>query len=238
MGVLYNPYKQLEPEKCLDWLVNFKPQIWDGINGKKKITPSIGFIWVSPSVPQRDLLQHCRFAEKDAKKAGKDRVAIRIVFSNGNTVQWTCPWRFLPVLYDYCDKTKSQNWTHFYNDVAVLESRHAFTPDSKNIAQSLFNIYFQCDNPIQKNWVESDKQDFYLLMQPQKSPSFTEEGWWNRYDGDADGAKRISTGLLGDRKHYILARGTQNEKLDLPKIHKTVNEWVINLAKIGFHLCK
>jgi CRISPR-associated protein Cmr2 len=238
MGVLYKPDQQIESEKCLEWLANFKPKVWEGINGEKPITPSIGFIWVSPSVPQRDLLQHCRFAEKDAKKAGKDRVAIRVVFSNGNTVQWICPWRFLPVLYDYCDKTKNQNWTHFYNDIAVLESRHAFTSDSINIAQSLFNIYFQCDNPIQKNWVESDKQDFYLLMQPQKSPSFTEEGWWNRYDGDADGAKRISTGLLGDQKHYILARGTPNEKLDLPKIHKTVNEWVINLAKIGFHLCK
>jgi CRISPR-associated protein Cmr2 len=246
MGVLYKPDQQIESEKCLDWLVNFKSQVWDGINGKKPITPSVGFIWVSPSVPQRDLLQHCRSAEKDAKKAGKDRVAIRIIFSNGNTVQWTCPWRFLPVLYDYCDrngKTKNQNWTHLYNDIAILESRHAFTPDSITIAQSLFNIYFKRDNPTQNNWNQSDGQHFYSLMQPQESSCFDEYGWWNRYsgsdphNGDVDEVKRLSTGLLGDRKHFTETKRS-NGTLDFPKTHQAINEWIINLAKIGFHLCK
>jgi CRISPR-associated protein Cmr2 len=246
MGVLYKHNQQIEPEKCLNWLVNFKPQVWEGINGGKPITPSVGFIWVSPSVPQRDLLQHCRLAEKDAKKAGKDRVAIRIVFSNGNTVQWICPWRFLPVLYDYCDrngKTKNQNWTHLYNDIAVLESRHAFTPDSITIAQSLFNIYFKRDNPTQNNWDQSDRQDFYSLMQRQESQSFAEAGWWNRYsgsdphNGDVAEVKRVSTGLLGDRKHFTETKRSDGT-LNLSKTYQAVNGWVINLAKIGFHLCK
>ncbi|MFM7437550.1 MAG: Cas10/Cmr2 second palm domain-containing protein, partial [Snowella sp.] len=96
LGVLYRTDKQLSPKACLAWFSQFKSKRWEGINpdnsGEKQITPSVGFVWVSPKVPQRDVLQHCREAEQSAKSNGKDRIAFRIVFAGGNKLEWICPW--------------------------------------------------------------------------------------------------------------------------------------------------
>ena len=40
------------------------------------------------------------------------------------------------------DRDKGNNWTHFYQDVATLESRHAFSEKSIDIALGLIEIYF------------------------------------------------------------------------------------------------
>jgi CRISPR-associated protein Cmr2 len=241
LGVLYDTEQKLPERCCINWLVDFKPKLWDGINGPLPITPSVGFVWVSPQVPQRDLLQHCRDAEKAAKAAGRDRVALWIVFANGNTLKWNCPWQFLPLLNDYRDRTKkAQSWTHFFNDVAVLESRHAFTSDNTDVAKSLFRLYF---NPTE-DWKDSHQQIFYQLFDDTaKSLDFDRPEWWNRYsgadpfEGDIDGATLIATGLLGDRNHYTDDQ-TPNGCLKPKKVHEAINNWVINLGKVGFHLCQ
>jgi CRISPR-associated protein Cmr2 len=80
------------------------PKEWE--KHGQDITLSVGFVWAAPSVPQRDILQHCREAEKRAKALGRKRVTIRIVFSSGQYVQWTCPWSYLHVLKSYCDRDK------------------------------------------------------------------------------------------------------------------------------------
>jgi CRISPR-associated protein Cmr2 len=128
------------------------------------MTFSVGFVWAAPSVPQRDILQHCREAEKRAKSLGRDRVTIRVVFNSGQYVQWTCPWDYLHVLKNYCDregKTYAEweclgedpkylpNWSHVYTDLAHLVARHVIpsrTKEASNneakIAKAIFNIYF------------------------------------------------------------------------------------------------
>jgi len=57
---------------------------------------------------------------------------------------------------------------------------------------------------------------------------FKQKGWWNC---DDDEGKQIS-GILGDREPFL-----KDGILDLEKIHQAVNDWIINLAKVGFHLC-
>ncbi|MBD2501987.1 Cas10/Cmr2 second palm domain-containing protein [Anabaena azotica] len=127
------------------------------------ITLSLGFVWVAGSVPQRDVLQHCRQAEKRSKSLGRNRLTIRIVFNSGQYIQWTCPWDYLHILKKYqdrngntyekweCsgrDKKYQPNWTHIYSDLAQLKARHAIDlnidEDSidDRLALALFNIYF------------------------------------------------------------------------------------------------
>jgi len=194
LGLFY-PAKQ--PTDALDWLCKFKPEVWhkgrDGKPDPKPITPSIGFVWAAPQVPQRDVLQHCDLAERNAKDGGRDRVALRVLFNSGNFLEWVCPWHFLPVLQDYRDLTGGQNWTHLYNDVAVLEARHAFAGDQIDVALALFEIYFGQPN--------RDTLENHL---------------WDK-------GKR--TGILGNRKE------------DCQNIPQALNHWIINLAKVGFHLC-
>jgi CRISPR-associated protein Cmr2 len=242
LGVLYDADNPLPEKFCINWLLDFKPHLWNSINGPKPITTSVGFVWVSPQVPQRDLLQHCREAEKDAKTAGRDRLALRIVFANGNTLQWICPWRFLPVLSDYRDRTQTaQSWTHLFNDIAVLESRHAFSPDSPDVAKSIFRLYFKPRDSMDT----ADQTCFYQLFCEDTNLDFTKRDWWNLYlhhgqethDGELDGAKLTVTGLLGDRNRYIEDH-TANGTLNLKTVHTAVNNWVINLAKVGFQLCQ
>lgn len=206
LGVLYRHDKtQLKPQECLNWFYKF-PRIWE--EHGQRITVSVGLVWAGFGVPQRDVLQHCRDAEKSAKKKGRDRLAIRILFNSGNYLEWVCPWWCLQdFLESYRDREgdtlaslkgkqnsskKIPNWTHFYNDVATLESRHAFEGQTQ-IALDLFEIYF---GKVNRQCLETHLWD--------------EQG---------------KTGILGNQPHT-----QENQNI------KTLNSWVINLAKIGFHL--
>jgi CRISPR-associated protein Cmr2 len=198
LGVLYRnePDPVLSVQECLNWFYGFN-EIWN--TPKKEITVSVGFVWAAPNIPQRDVLQHCREAEKSAKDSGRDRIAIRILFNSGNHLEWTCPWWFLPVLKDYRDQNKKigkdANWNHIFQDVAILEARHAFRENTE-VAIALFNLYFD----------------------PQNCPDLKDEqSLWN---------SPKKSGLLGDGDRFPTDTAKQ----------KALNDWVINLAKVSFHL--
>lgn len=150
LGVIYNNNKDSNQLKkaAFEWLLTLK-KTWK--EHEQPINLSVGFVWAGHSVPQRDILQHCREAEQRSKKLGRDRVTIRIVFNSGQYVQWTCPWDELKLLQDYRDRDGGTNWSHIYNDLAQLKARHAINPypypqksntDSR-LAIALLNIYFQ-----------------------------------------------------------------------------------------------
>lgn len=161
MGVIYSqkPRDPIPASAALNWLLSLRSQ-WK--THGQPISVSVGFVWAGHSVPQRDVLQHCREAEKHAKSLGRDRVTIRVVFNNGQYVQWTCPWDFLEILTQYRDRDgintreevekrsqKTANWNHLYSDWSTLKARHAIRlqemegiPIKKQIALSLFDLYF------------------------------------------------------------------------------------------------
>ena len=141
LGVLYseeseteNPPEKVKPIEVWNWLSKL-PEEWKKLQADLKqeleldFTYSVGFVWAGHQVPQRDVLQHCREAEKRAKSLGRDRVTIRIVFNSGRYVQWTCPWDKLSILEQYVDRDgntgKKANWSHVYNDWQQLKSRYA-----------------------------------------------------------------------------------------------------------------
>lgn len=191
LGVFYRNNGDLKPQECLNWFYGF-PQIWQ--KHGRNLSVSVGFVWAAGGVPQRDVLQHCREAEQSAKKGGRSRLALRVVFNGGNYLEWVCPWWFLQeVLTGYSDRNHGKNWTHIYNDVAVLASRHAFEGNQSDVALGLFEVYFG------QNKREQLSQHL-----------------WDRDD---------KTGILGNRKQ------------DCPNVHTALNDWIVNLAKVGFHLC-
>ncbi|MEM9542321.1 MAG: type III-B CRISPR-associated protein Cas10/Cmr2 [Cyanobacteria bacterium P01_E01_bin.42] len=161
-------------------------QDWQGLHGQlwedlgkvydRPITLSLGLVWAAPGVPQRDVLQHCRQAEGEAKSSGRDRLAIRVLFNSGQYVQWTCPWKALHLLEDYRDRDQHpdrplrdrQNWGHAYGDLAQLKARRAIdliagdrlddgnkeVENQIDLASRLLQIYFnwsreQCDRLIE-----------------------------------------------------------------------------------------
>ncbi|WGV24278.1 Cas10/Cmr2 second palm domain-containing protein [Halotia branconii] len=145
LGAIYRE-KDQEPitaKQAFAWLTTL-PQTWE--KHDQKIGLSVGFVWAGSSVPQRDILKHCREAEKLAKSSGRGRVTIRIVFNSGQYVQWTCPWNYLDILTKYQDREKQSNWSHIYQDLAQLQSRRAFNIDKKTFSEKFaiefFNIYF------------------------------------------------------------------------------------------------
>lgn len=229
LGVLYEPERQIPASYCLKWFYTFKSEIWQKPE-PKKISASVGFVWAGNQVPQRDVLQHCHLAENSAKSTGRDRIAFRILFNSGNSLEWVCPWWLLddsdrlefaknnmPILSEpsqnliesYQDRDKGKNWTHFYQDVAILESRHAFRNKSIDIALGLLEIYFDSD------W---------------KAIIADRDNWWNRYDDDHK--LQTFTGILGDPKNF---KPDQRENREM-KVQRAFNNWVINLAKVGFYL--
>ena len=166
--------EKVKPIEALNWLLTLE-DYWKGHQNTIKqefnldFTYSVGFVWAGHQVPQRDILQHCREAEKRAKSLGRDRVTIRVVFNSGQYVQWTCPWDYLDILMNYRDRdgnTGNQaNWTHIYNDWAQLKARHAIrlkdTEKMKvkdDLAIQFLDYYFDDTgkkirkNPPDKRW--------------------------------------------------------------------------------------
>jgi len=168
LGLIYsrNSKKPISAYTAFQWLKSFSNK-WDEhslpeIEGYPKEgkcqspTVSVGFVWAGHSVPQRDVLQHCREAEKQAKSLGRNRVTIRVVFNSGQYVQWTCPWDKLSILDQYSDRDgntlKGANWSHIYNDWAQLKSRHAIrligtekqkvSVKDRDLAIKILDLYF------------------------------------------------------------------------------------------------
>ncbi len=192
LGVFYRNDGKLSSQECLDWFYQFL-QVWQ--KHQRKLTVSVGFVWAAGGVPQRDILQHCRETEQSAKKGGRDRLALRVLFNGGNYLKWVCPWWFLPdVLTGYRDRNDGKNWTHIYNDVAVLASSHAFKENQSEVALGLFEVYFGKKN----------REKLYQHL-------------WDFED---------KTGILGNRQE------------DCKNVDTALNDWIANLAKIGFHLCQ
>jgi CRISPR-associated protein Cmr2 len=170
LGVIYsnNPREPISPLAAYEWLITLNHR-WQ--EHKQPITLSVGFVWVAGSVPQRDVLQHCREAQKLAKSSGRNRVAIRVLFNSGQYVQWTCPWDYLYVLKKYRDrdgKTYAEwesngrdskfepNWNHVYNDLMQLRFRNAINLSKQSssgciMALDLFDIYFTHKEYLDKN---------------------------------------------------------------------------------------
>ncbi|NET02122.1 MAG: CRISPR-associated protein Cmr2 [Sphaerospermopsis sp. SIO1G1] len=191
LGVIYNP----KPEKSEDRISAFTAYEWlmtldeRWKQHQQPITLSVGFVWVAGSVPQRDVLQHCREAEKLAKSRGRDRITIRVLFNSGQYVQWTCPWNYLHILKKYKDRNGNTyekwesrgrnekyqpNWNHIYSDLSQLKARHAIdldidvksqggkVTDIYDIAIALFNIYFDQGDFLTMNALDIVNNDSSL----------------------------------------------------------------------------
>jgi CRISPR-associated protein Cmr2 len=220
LGVFY-PAKT--PQAAIRWLCQFKAECWhrgqDHQPDHKPITPSVGFVWASPQVPQRDILQHCELAEQTAKGSGRDRVCFRVLFSSGTYLEWTCPWWLLPkMVRGYRDRNwrehhrsaqRPQNWTHIYNDVAALKARHGFQGDHQ-VALAFFNLYF------------ADPDSGEPLLPTEADQLFAADSPLWAQPGDPE----PFTGILSE----ALRGATEEEQ------QEAFSAWVISLAEVGFHL--
>ncbi|MBE7385867.1 MAG: hypothetical protein F6J95_031315 [Leptolyngbya sp. SIO1E4] len=209
-------YPSEHPTEAIEWLCSFKEDVWhrgaEGQLDRKPITPSVGFVWASSQVPQRDILQHCELAEQRAKSSGRDRVCLRVLFASGTHVEWICPWWFLPkVVNGYRDRNGQQDWTHFYKDVAALKARHAFQ-GNPDIALALFNLFFTDPETGQK--LLPEKSDVLFAS---SSPLWPQSGDTEELTG-------------------ILQKDLR--KMSVDKQQEAFNDWVISLANVGFQLFK
>lgn len=194
LGVLYSQEtkkgetpEKVKPIEALNWLLSL-PQKWEKLQNDTqlylpkdvKFTYSVGFVWAGHQVPQRDILQHCRDAEKRAKSLERNRVTIRVVFNSGQYVQWTCPWDYLHILKQYKDRDGKTyptwecqgrdskylpNWNHIYSDWEQLKARHAIRlTETENLkvddylARQFIDYYFDNvgsrirQNPPKARW--------------------------------------------------------------------------------------
>jgi len=122
------------------WLQSYQ-ELWSQANqavdaNQPPLTVSMGLVWADTNVPQREALQHAREAETSAKARGKNRFALRLLYANGNHLEWTCPWSWLhPIRSHYTDREgrslaktrdgKPPNWRHLAEDLQWLQSRQA-----------------------------------------------------------------------------------------------------------------
>jgi CRISPR-associated protein Cmr2 len=162
----------LNTDHLWSWLEAYQ-ELWSRANqaadaNLPPLTVSMGLVWADTSVPQREALQHARLAEASAKARGKNRFALRLVYANGNHLEWSCPWSWLhPIRSHYTDREgrslkrshdgKPPSWRHLAEDLHWLQSRQAiaYLPDDSTAraaseasclatARSLWKAYFPC----------------------------------------------------------------------------------------------
>ncbi len=221
LGVIYskNPEKPTPGFSAFKWLTTLRSK-WE--EHGQNINVSVGFVWVAGSVPQRDVLQHCRQAQKTAKKLNRDRVTIRVVFNSGQYVEWTCPWNYLHILTSYQDRNGNTyaewerrdrdskyepNWTHVFSDLTQLKARHAFglaeNRRRKNVDANTVNQSKIIDN-------RRDFLKFFDIYFPDwEEVLIKHEKWIVGASNDASSTKRAS--LMVD--------------------------WIEDLITIGWYLC-
>ena len=172
----------------------------------RPLSVSTGFVWAAPNVPQRDLLQHLRETEKKAKGEGRDRLAIRILFNSGNYLDWSCPWEYLKLLLDS------------YSDREKGKNwTHIYTDIATLEARHAFR-----DN---ESSIAQGIFDIYF-----KNFTIPPEHWWNYSKSYPE---ELAANLTGER----LCGGLLGNKPDREKDQiKRRNQWIIALAKVGFHL--
>lgn len=167
----------LEAADLLAWLQTF-PKLWK--EHKQDITVSLGLVYTSGQVPQREALQQVRLAEASAKAHGRDRFALRLLFSGGQSIEWVCPWRELPrVLEGYRDREQRSgqqaHWGHLAADVATLQGRRALGgdgPEARAVATALWEIYFPGLEPPKDihqplgDWISDLAQVLSRLLKP------------------------------------------------------------------------
>ncbi|MBO1065197.1 MULTISPECIES: type III-B CRISPR-associated protein Cas10/Cmr2 [Nostocales] len=221
LGIIYskNLAEPIPAFEAYQWLLTLN-ETWK--EHKQPINVSVGFVWVGGSVPQRDVLQHCREAEKVAKSLGRDRVTIRVVFNSGQYVQWTCPWCYLDILMKYRDRDGKTfyewecngrdekyfpNWSHVYNDLATLKARHAFglSPNKHYTDVNKFNTVLVNLSSL----IEFIEMYF---------PSYKDE--------------------LTKKEKYIVCGNKDPQKVDRKKESAPLMiNWIENLINIGWYLC-
>ncbi len=173
---------------------------------KHPLSVSTGFVWAAPKIPQRDLLQHLRETEQKAKSEGRDRLAIRILFNSGNYLDWSCPWGQLKPLLSSYRDREGGN-----------NWTHIYTDIATLEARHAFK---DDDSSIAQGIFDIYFKDF--TIPPEK--------WWNYY---TPYPPELAVNLTGER----LCGGLLGNPPDRERERsKRRNQWIIALAKVGFHL--
>jgi len=161
--------ERLEASDLLNWLQVF-PSLWS--EHKQGITVSMGLAYVTAKVPQRDALQQVRLAEASAKAHGRNRFALRLLFSGGQYIEWVCPWDLLPrLLTGYRDREgrsgDQAQWGHMAADVLTLKGRRSLSsdrPDAKAVAEALWEIYFPGLDPPKEKTINQPLADWLAAL--------------------------------------------------------------------------
>lgn len=131
------------------WISRFHA-LWQRLNqpehsssaSQPELTISMGLVWADANVPQREALQHAREAQASAKARGRNRFALRLLYQNGNHLEWTCPWLLLqPILSHYRDRGGKQaaqaTWRHLADDLLWLQERQAIgSPEHSTLGKT------------------------------------------------------------------------------------------------------
>jgi CRISPR-associated protein Cmr2 len=131
----------LSPAELLHWLQCFPTQIWPA-HKQEGLTVSMGLVWTQGKVPQREALAQLRQAERQAKDAGRDRFALRVLFNSGRHIEWICPWRLLPRLLAAIPDARPgarSFWRRLNDDLEQLQSRRGL---SDSTAEALWTAHF------------------------------------------------------------------------------------------------
>ena len=133
------------------WIEQVFPSLWkqnpEANRSEHRLTLSMGLVWATGRVPQREVLQHAREAEARAKDLGRDRFALRLLFPGGQHLEWVCPWDLCSrVRTAYRDREQRSgpqaSWKHLAEDVLWLKSRTPGLRLRESVALSLWRAYF------------------------------------------------------------------------------------------------
>jgi CRISPR-associated protein Cmr2 len=111
-------------------------------------------------------------AEASAKAYGRNRFALRLLFSGGQYIEWVCPWVLLPrLLTGYRDREglsgEQAQWGHLAADVVTLKGRRSLSgdrPEAQAVAEALWEIYFPGLDPPKEKAINQPLADWLAAL--------------------------------------------------------------------------
>lgn len=105
------------------WLLTFQDKKFTVTFFPEVFETKISVRFMNFGAPLIEQLLHVTL--QSAKKQGRARLALRVIFNGGNSIEWVCPWEFLEA--NYADKNTVQKSSEKIGICRRLEAQsHCF----------------------------------------------------------------------------------------------------------------
>ncbi|WP_181279970.1 Cas10/Cmr2 second palm domain-containing protein [Aphanothece minutissima] len=220
--------RALSSHDLFHWLESVFPSLWEAnaeVGGRRHsksgqpLSISMGLVVAQRRVPQREALQHAREAESSAKDGGRNRFGLRVLFANGQHLEWICPWWLMAKHSPDDPQRPGQNLRMHYCDREGRKhqrpSSHASHPIQPSPAPKWRHLAEDVQYLVNRSALQGRSRGLELADQARSEAIAT--ALWKVYFPDLEAPRTERTG---------------NPLMDAHSLCMPLAPWLVRLARV------